>query len=478
MQTINARHMSPKMRRSARPATDEWMRSQKFVQLRFDDEPGMQHNKPVTFDGKDAVLRDTQDRIGIVLADTRRLFCAWGRYVASGTTSNQIFVEPLLPPKQKEEKKDTNQKEEKDTNVGEDDTQGLVITLVSTWTRKYRGTNAPWGCHERCGCCNACMRAVSRVFERLFGVCCAIACHNCCPCACFPCGVTPRYWSWNWAAALIHLANGIATLVLWAESEHQDHGYDLYETSAPWYRRNATTLQCSVEDSHPISDKWCIGRESEPTDSLSLWWLVIVFHLLSFFFQSFAMFSWRCDFNVCGCSCKSERNYQVEVEEKGINPLRMIEYSVSATLMQLAIALILGVWERLAIIGVAFLTVVTMLFGLIAEQLRTDRLALAWVSHLSGWISMGGVWVILGRQFYYTISTSPNKPPDFVYAIVIGIALMYMGFAVVQFVQLCLGKGKAYNMHVEFAYCFLSATSKTFLGWMIFSNALSGMGTN
>ena len=450
------------MRRSARPATDEWMRSQKFVQLRFDDEPGMQHNKPVTLDGKDAVLRDTQDPIGIVLADTRRLFCAWGRYVAAYKTNARVVLH-MTPDAQQPKVPSVPDAEETDDKKAAEPSKDTIHVFLDTGltiaNRVYRGTNAPCGCKGVKDCPQ-------------------LMCHNCCPCACFPCGVTPRYWSWNWAAALIHLANGIATLVLWAESEHQDHGYDLYETSAPWYRRNATTMQCSVEDSHPISDKWCIGRESEPTDSLSLWWLVIVFHLLSFFFQSFAMFSWRCDFNVCGCSCKSERNYQVEVEEKGINPLRMIEYSVSATLMQLAIALILGVWERLAIIGVAFLTVVTMLFGLIAEQLRTDRLALAWVSHLSGWISMGGVWVILGRQFYYTISTSPNKPPDFVYAIVIGIALMYMGFAVVQFVQLCLGKGKAYNMHVEFAYCFLSATSKTFLGWMIFSNALSGMGTN
>ena len=117
------------------------------------------------------------------------------------------------------------------------------------------------------------------------------------------------------------------------------------------------------------------------------------------------------------------------------------------------------------------------------------------MQHLSGWVSMGGVWFILGRQFGFTIEmsrknaeaagTDPILPPDFVYAIVVVIGVLYSGFGLVQLVDLCITtksdskvRKEKKNAAIEMAYCVLSLTSKTFLGWIIFGNALSGMATN
>jgi hypothetical protein len=192
------------------------------------------------------------------------------------------------------------------------------------------------------------------------------------------------------------------------------------------------------------------------------------------------MFHWDCivcQNTACAHRCKRVR-YDIEVEQEGTNSLRMLEYSISATLMQIAIALVLGIWHRLVIVGVALLTVVTMLFGLIAEQVKKDNIGLAWVAHFSGWLSMLGVWGILGRQFQFTIQQSPNNPPDFVYIIVIVIGTLYSGFAFVQMAQLALHKEEnnpGVNKAIEMAYCLNSLISKTFLGWMIFANALTGM---
>jgi len=286
----------------------------------------------------------------------------------------------------------------------------------------------------------------------------------------------PLFWSINWIAALLHLVNTVATIALWAASDEPDQTFALSETYAPWVNitgqdgcpaSNATRI-------FQISKDWCIERRTEYTSDLSLWWLVIAFHFLSFAFQTFAMLQWR-------YKCRGTtwvRNYIEEVDKHGTNILRMLEYSISATLMQISIALILGIWQRLVIAGVAALTVVTMLCGLVAEQLKYDRKDMAWAAHATGWFSMLSVWAILGRQFSYTVEMSDESPPNFVYAIVIVIAILYIGFGVIQLVQLCKSGTEPdveLNRGVELAYCVNSLTSKTILGWVIFANALGGM---
>lgn len=282
----------------------------------------------------------------------------------------------------------------------------------------------------------------------------------------FPCGKAPRFWSVNWTAAVVHLANAIAMLVLWSRSTNKDTVYRLTETYAPWIpTKNGTCTLPAVQ----ISDEWCLERRTETTSELSLWWLIIGFHALSFVFQSLAMVEW----DLIG-----KQHYISEVIEDGQNTLRMIEYSISATCMQIAIALLLGVWERLAIIGVACLTVVTMLLGLVAEQTRNMNMCVAWLAHCIGWFSMASVWAILGRQFVFTVLKSPNKPPTFVYGIVVVISILYSVFGAVQAYQLYKTNKmdrKELNTKVEMAYCVNSLVSKTFLGWMIYSNALVGV---
>lgn len=301
---------------------------------------------------------------------------------------------------------------------------------------------------------------------------------------CFPCGSAPTFWSVNWAAATLHFLNALVTLLLWSVDADKDNTYSLSETAAPWSNISGThncTDGLPENAIYPfqVSDDYCIYRISNITSNLSLWWLVIAFHFLSFCFQALAMTEWNLP--LCGSRCIRE-NYVNEVDDYGTNAMRMIEYSISATLMQIAIALVLGIWSRLVIIGIAFLTVVTMLLGLIAEQLRYDRKDMAWTAHFTGWFSMGGVWVILGRQFLYTLevseSTASIQPPTFVYVVVIVIAVLYSGFGLIQFCQLYYSptvNSPAFNRKVEMAYTLNSLTSKTFLGWIIFANALTGM---
>jgi hypothetical protein len=300
-----------------------------------------------------------------------------------------------------------------------------------------------------------------------------------------PCVSAPVFWSVNWSAALFHLFNTVLTFILWAVDDNKDNLFSLTETAAPWVNVTGTNCTSAVPtnaiSTFQVSDEFCVYRVVNTTSTLSLWWLVIVFHLLSFIFQAVSMAEWK--LSICGFQCVRE-NYVTEVDKYGTNTLRMIEYSISATLMQIAIALVLGICDRLVIIGIAFLTVVTMLLGLIAEQLKDGiRKDMAWTAHFTGWLSMSGVWIILGRQFLYTLEVSDGavKPPEFVYIIVIVIAILYCSFGLIQFFQLYYATAEnspSFNRKIEMAYTCNSLTSKSFLGWIIFAYALTGMAVN
>lgn len=303
----------------------------------------------------------------------------------------------------------------------------------------------------------------------------------------FPCGGgAPTFWIINWSAAIVHLLNAFLTFILWSASDSKDNVFDLQETYTPWEERGAVVGNSTgcLPGAFPISDEWCIGIRNARTGNLSLWWLIIAFHFLSFAFQALAMAEW--DIKFCGFNFVRS-SYISEVDKEGTNSLRMFEYSISATLMQLSIALILSVWNALTLVGVASLTIVTMLLGLVAEKLKYVDLGLAWAVHLIGWMTMGGVWLILGRKFSFTISMAGEgaTPPFFVYVIVIVIGVLYCGFGMVQFFDLTgtgtdkdSAKARAHHRAVELSYCMLSLISKTFLGWIIFSNALVGMARN
>ena len=87
--------------------------------------------------------------------------------------------------------------------------------------------------------------------------------------------------------------------------------------------------------------------------AISIHWLIFSFHLLSFLFQM---------------SVYLNRNAYHKWVGRAQNPLRFIEYSISASLMLVAIALFSGVPNTTALWNIALLCSFTQLMGLFAEQ--------------------------------------------------------------------------------------------------------------
>ena len=329
----------------------------------------------------------------------------------------------------------------------------------------------------------------------------------CCGTECCRWRSPPFFWTVNYLALIGHLINTIITVIYFFTKD--DVVYDLKEISEAW--TNATdTNMCTTNmpansfDARPIqagNTTICISYSSTTTAKVSLFNLIIWFHLLSFLFQTLAMFDWNFPIFCCcsktasgkqtgftglfdslrGCRCIRKR-YVDEVMEDGTNMLRMIEYSISATLMQVAIALVLGIDSRLEIISIAGLTIIVMLLGLIAEQLKnTDYLKTAWFSHLLGWFAMGAVWFLIFQKFNHSVEMSEadggEGPPAFVSIMIWTIAIMYMAFGLLQLFQLIWitlysTTSTFFNQIIETGYNFMSLTSKTFLGIFLLANVL------
>lgn len=262
--------------------------------------------------------------------------------------------------------------------------------------------------------------------------------------------------------------------------------------------------------------KWCgkISREDDVAQ-LSLFWLITWFHFLSAIFQSLAVVRWKTCFSkdkkYPWTTWFSTEYVYSEFVGQGRAPFRFVEYSISATLMLMSLGLILGVYSWTTQIGLAGLTCACMLCGLVSDQARVaypdiqgEKLkeavqlsgAVARLAHLVGWLLILFAWAILFVEFIYDVDLAEKRGidvPDFVFVAVILLAVLYNAFGIVAFVQHRFCKcgpacckeadkdpkeARVFNESIELAFVSLSLISKTMLGWVIYTNVLSGMDKN
>ena len=285
---------------------------------------------------------------------------------------------------------------------------------------------------------------------------------------------------WNTIAALAHLANAGFSLNE-ASEIGRTNMYPVFQDVTEWkHKADFCVNATGNEIGYFRGDFAILPTESEKSQELSLFWLIIGFHLLSFGFQ----FPLNSDYL---------RDYYVEnVMKNGVNPIRFVEYSISASIMVLCLAIISNILSLYALIALGCLTAVTQLFGLLAECLFSDEFLvrtpvfdeefsgelfekatfrqdevsgvrkkqtkkpdkpkkklslstrlrrLGWIAHFSGWISMISAYVgILVQQYFWSVSQNEDNnvsPPDWVTALIIVLAILYNIFGFTQLAQLC-----------------------------------------
>ena len=158
--------------------------------------------------------------------------------------------------------------------------------------------------------------------------------------------------------------------------------------------------------------------------------------------------------------------------EQGIrsnyNVFRWLEYSVSASVMRVLVAILSGVSDIHMLFLIVGLTACTMLFGLVFELDNAGRPInqVKWYSFWIGFVPHLFCWAVVICYFFRNVSK--GDPPGFVWAIIVIIFFLDLTFAVTLFLQ-WRGKGRWKDyVFGEIAFIVLSFTSKQLLAWINF----------
>ena len=152
------------------------------------------------------------------------------------------------------------------------------------------------------------------------------------------------------------------------------------------------------------------------------------------------------------------------------NYARWVEYSVSATLMIVLIAMLTGISSFAAITAIAGVNASMILFGLLMEHYEQPERT-NWLPFLFGSLAGAVPWIAIAVQIW-----SPgvqSDVPDFVVWIFVSLFLFFNAFAVNMVLQYQrIGPWRDY-VFGEYAYIVLSLGAKSALAWQVFAGTLA-----
>jgi hypothetical protein len=190
-------------------------------------------------------------------------------------------------------------------------------------------------------------------------------------------------------------------------------------------------------------------------------------------FVGLACFDHLCSFLVCHFRESTARRWLFEI---GSNPFRWLEYSLSASLMAVAISILVDVSDVHLWLLIFTGHAVGMGFGQLIELLPKEEhteqsgphhhIRFQTLRHLGWWLGSLSIftpWLVLACYFFRAISADV---PDFVYAAFLGTFVLFCTFGLNAYLHNVLG---LYDFATaEYIYIILSFTAKTFLAADVF----------
>ncbi|MEX1307546.1 MAG: heliorhodopsin HeR [Eubacteriales bacterium] len=158
--------------------------------------------------------------------------------------------------------------------------------------------------------------------------------------------------------------------------------------------------------------------------------------------------------------------------EKGINRFRWFEYALSSSVMIVLIATLFGIYDIASLILIFVLNASMNLFGLMMEQLNSNRgdQKINWGPFV--WGSIAGItpWVVILLYMFGTGNL--DMTPWFVWAIVGVYFVAFNTFPINMILQYKkVGKWKDY-VYGERVYIVLSLVAKSILAWLVLFGAM------
>ena len=159
---------------------------------------------------------------------------------------------------------------------------------------------------------------------------------------------------------------------------------------------------------------------------------------------------------------KRERNYG-----------RWMEYSVTASLMIVVIAMLSGIYDLPTLILLFFLNAMMILFGWMMELHNQTTERTDWTAFIFGCIAGAVPWVMIFLYFISAAADSTNAVPGFVYGIMVSLFIFFNCFAINMVLQYKkVGPWRDY-LFGEKVYIILSLAAKSALAWQVFAGTLA-----
>ncbi|WP_197428417.1 heliorhodopsin HeR [Halapricum sp. CBA1109] len=159
--------------------------------------------------------------------------------------------------------------------------------------------------------------------------------------------------------------------------------------------------------------------------------------------------------------------------DRGMNPYRWYEYSVSASLMIVVIAMLAGIWDLGTLVSLFGLVAVMNLAGLLMEQRNESTADTDWTPYWVGCLAGIVPWVVIAITFVGTVTASGGEFPEFVIYIYVSIFVFFNLFALNMALQyLEVSRWKDY-LFGEKTYIVLSLVAKSALAWQVYFGTLN-----
>lgn len=153
---------------------------------------------------------------------------------------------------------------------------------------------------------------------------------------------------------------------------------------------------------------------------------------------------------------------------RGRNVARWIEYSVSASLMVVLIAMLTGISDIAALIAIFGVNGAMILFGLRME-VREEPGRADWTDFWFGCVAGAVPWIAISVYLF-----GGGDAPAFVYGIFVSLFVLFNSFAVNMVLQYRRVGPWGRPLVPEVAYIGLSLAAKSALAWQVFASTLIG----
>ena len=157
---------------------------------------------------------------------------------------------------------------------------------------------------------------------------------------------------------------------------------------------------------------------------------------------------------------------------RGVNYARWIEYSVSASLMIILIAMLPGITNLYALIALFAINAAMILFGLLMEQVNEPDQPVNWWPFIFGCLAAIVPWIAITIALI-TSESEGDGVPGFVYGIFVSLFVLFNCFGLNQWLQYRRRGRFANYLYGEKVYIVLSLVAKSALAWQVYAGTLA-----